>query len=196
MSALLMAASLALAAPKKNAEPLVWNTSYVAQGLRPGFKIGLDYPLAESRKVRDSRRPGKKTVRRALVVEPSVMAWHHWGNHTPITAGAQLIYRKGFGNGRHRELFVGQGATYAINAGRTYSFDDSGELQGSALAGNLMSATSVGFGLGRDLSRRKKGGPDLTWYVRPTATIWAPYNSGVAPVLTIELGVRRAWSQR
>lgn len=188
----LLAGSLALAAPKP--EPLVLNTSFVAQGIRPGFKVGLDYPLLEHKVTRKRAPKGRRTVRRALVVEPALTAWHHPNNMTPVTAGGQLIYRRALGNGRHRELFVGQGATYAFNANPTYELSASGKLEKVPLAGHWMSATSMGFGLGRDLSRA--GGPDLAWHLRPTLTIWAPYSTGAAPVFTVEVGVRKAHGRK
>ena len=121
------------------------------------------------------------------------MAWYHWGNHTPITLSGQLIYRRTSARGWSGEAFFGQGATYAINAGLTYSFDDRGELTSSRLAGQLMSATSAGFGIGR--TRARAGGAALAWHLRPTLTVWAPYTSGIAPVATIEIGVRRVWGK-
>jgi len=88
-------------------------------------------------------------------------------------------------------LFLGQGATYAINGGETCEFDSSDALICSSTAGNWMSATSMGFGLGRDLSATTDH--DLAWHIRPLAILWAPYNSGVAPVFMIEVGVRHSW---
>ncbi len=170
-----------------------WNTSLVAQGWRPGLKLGVELPLAQGERVL-TRRGVERRVDRLLLVEPSFTAWHHWGNHTPLTAGGQLIARRVRADGWTSEAFIGQGLTYAINAGTTYEFDDDGELVGSAMAGNWMSASSVGVGLGRDLSRSR--GVDLAWHIRPTMTVWAPYNAGVAPVFTVELGVRRAWFDR
>ena len=149
------------------------------QGVRPGVKLGGEYVL--SRKTR-------KKANRLLVLEPAVSSWHHWGNHTPVTAGVQLYRRKIKANRGTRELFIGQGVTYAINAGTTYEYDGSGELTGSRLAGHLMSATSIGVGLGYTPKAPRRD--HLAWHVRPTVTIWAPYNSGIAPVATIEGGVR------
>lgn len=168
------------------AAPAAVNTSLVAQGVRPGAKVGLEWPLVESQTVR-SRRGEERTTTRTLRVEPSLQGWYHWGNHTPLTASGQLIYRRTSHRGWSREALVGQGATYAINAGLTYAFDDSGELTSSRLAGQLMSATSLGLGIGRDTDAA------LAWHLRPTLTLWAPYTSGIAPVFTIELGIRRAW---
>ncbi len=167
-----------------------WNTSLVAQGWRPGLKLGVELPLADGEVTR-TRRDLERGYDRYLVLEPSFTAWHHPGNHTPLTAGAQIFARRVRSDGRTLEAFVGQGVTYAINAGTTYEFDADGELAGSALAGNWMSATSVGFGVGRDLSRTR--GVDLAWHLRPTMTVWAPYNAWIAPVFTLELGLRRAW---
>ena len=172
------------------AAPAVWNTSYIAQGVRPGAKVGLELALAESETSR-SRRGEERTTTRTLLIEPALQGWYHWGNHTPLTAGGQLIYRRTSHRGWSREALVGQGATYAINAGLTYSLDDSGELTSSRLAGQLMSATSLGFGIGRDTD----GAAALAWHLRPTLTIWAPYTSGIAPVFTIEIGIRRTWGE-
>jgi hypothetical protein len=171
---LLMLSTMALAAPT------VWNTSFIAQGIRPGAKIGLEHVLRESEEA---------PVKRSLLIEPSLMGWYHWGNHTPLTVSGQLIYRRTSARGWSREALLGQGATYAINAGKTYVFDDSGEITSSRLAGRLMSATSIGFGLGRTRS-------ELAWHIRPTLTMWAPYNSGIAPVFTVEIGVRRTWGEK
>lgn len=167
-----------------------WNTSLIAQAWRPGLKVGVEFPVAERAVVR-TRDDLVRSFDRYLVLEPSFTAWHHPGNHTPLTAGAQLHLRRVRVDGWTLEGFVGQGVTYAINAGTTYEFDDDGDLVGSALAGHWMSASSVGFGVGRDLSRTR--GLGLAWHLRPTMTVWAPYNAGVAPVFTLELGVRRAW---
>lgn len=164
------------------AAPAAWSASYIAQGVRPGAKVGLEWALASS------TGEGARATTRMLLVEPSLQGWYHWGNHTPLTASAQLIYRRTSHRGWSREAFVGQGATYAINAGLTYSFDDSGELTSSRLAGQLMSATSLGGGIGRGIA----GDADLAWHLRPTLTLWTPYTSGIAPVFTIELGIRRA----
>ena len=166
--------------------PRAVNMSLVAQGIRPGVKLGMDIPLLRQQHRSDRRPEGRKLTQRDMSVEPAVSVWHHWGNHTPITAGAQLFYRRGKESGWQRELFVGQGITYAINAGITYSFDQSGTLQGSRLAGRWMSATQVGFGLGRDRSDT-----DMAWHVRPTLMVWAPYNDTIAPVFLLEMGVRR-----
>lgn len=188
MSPLLML-SVGLAQPLQQAEDPLWNTSLVFQGVRPGFKLGAEFELAERVKKRPNRRrPPRRRIIRELAIEPSFTAWHHWGNHTPLTLSGQLITRRVKQNGRYREWFVGQGATYAINAGRTYSFDGDGELQGNRMAGRLMSATSVGFGVGREIPRTA-----LAWHVRPTVTFWAPYLDGAAPVITLEFGVRQAW---
>ena len=171
------------------ASPMVWNTGYIAQGIRPGAKVGVELGLKESEQVR-SRQGQERTISRSLLVEPSLQGWYHWGNHTPLTVSGQLIYRRTSPRGWSREAFLGQGATYAINAGLTYSFDDSGTLTSSRLAGQLMSATSLGFGIGRT-----PADADIAWHVRPTLMIWAPYTSGIAPVATIEIGIRRAWGE-
>ena len=181
LSVLMLIAATASAAPD-SVVPRIWNTSLIAQGWRPGVKVGGEYLL--SRKTYDD----KHGTKRHIVLEPSVSAWHHWGNHTPITASAQLYRRKIKSERRTREMFVGLGATYAINAGTTYAFDDSGELTGSALAGNLMAAVSAGVGIGRTPKAPRPG--NFAWHLRPTVTIWAPYTSGVAPVFTLEAGVR------
>ncbi len=186
---LLMGACMAQASHAEQSAG-AWNTSLIAQGWRPGAKLGFEVPLAEREIVR-TRRGIERTIDRLWLVEPSFTAWHHPGNHTPLTLGAQLYARRIRAKGWTIEGFVGQGVTYAINAGTTYEFDENDELVGSALAGRWMSATSIGFGLGRDLARSR--GVDLAWHLRPTMTVWAPYNAGVAPVFTVELGVRRAW---
>ncbi|MCB9743581.1 MAG: hypothetical protein H6740_13355 [Alphaproteobacteria bacterium] len=168
----------------------VLNTSFVAQGVRPGVKVGMQQPLAHKKITREGLLLERRW-QRIVFVEPSLMIWYHWGNMTPLTLSAQLHKERVKPSGWTRGVFIGQGATWAFNAGVTYHFDDAGELVGSRLAGRLMSATSVGMTVGRDLSR--KGGPELAWHVRPTATFWAPYNAGFAPVLTLEIGVRRTW---
>ncbi len=188
---LLLLTGLCLAqASAADLDASAWNTSLVAQGWRPGLELGFDIPLTE-REFVVQRRGVERSQTRLWVVEPSFTAWHHPGNHTPLTLGAQLYRRRIRSDGWTLEGFVGQGVTYAINDGMTYEFDDSGELVGSALAGRWMSASSVGFGVGRDLSRTR--GIDLAWHLRPTMTVWAPYNTNVAPVFTVELGVRRSW---
>ena len=169
------------------AAPTAWSIGYIAQGVRPGARVGLEWTLLESEK-NLSRRDEARTTTRKLLVEPALQGWYHWGNHTPLTASGQLIYRRTSHRGWSREVLVGQGATYANNAGLTYSFDDSGALTSSRLAGQLMSATSLGLGIGHDTA-----GATLAWHLRPTLTVWAPYTSGIAPVATIELGLRRAW---
>lgn len=171
------------------AETTTLNTSLIAQGVRPGAKVGVDVSWKEWERNRPGRREGRQQVIHSLQVEPSIQAWHHWGNATPIDVGTQLIYRRTAENGRQCEFLLGQGVTYAINAGMTYSFDDSGTLQGSRLAGNWMSASRVAVGVGRD--RSAAGGADLAWHARPTVTLWTPYNTGVAPIFSLEVGVRR-----
>ena len=169
------------------------NTSVLAQGIHPGAKVGVEFPLVDVESVK-TRAGEDRTIGRQLVLEPALSFWVHRHNLTPITLSPQLLYRRVGHRGWTPELFVGQGVTYAINAGVTYEFDDQGELVGGALAGRWMSATQLGFGIGRDLSVTRD--LDLAWHVRPAMTVWAPYNSGVAPVFSFELGVRRAWFSR
>ncbi|MEL6342169.1 MAG: hypothetical protein AAFV53_03490 [Myxococcota bacterium] len=189
LSHVLLWLGAAWADPPTSPPPPSWTVSYIAQGVRPGAKVGYDFPVLRRVKRRPNRREGKRAIRRDLAIEPSLSMWHHWGNHTPVTLSAQAIYRRSKPNGRQRELFIGQGLTYAINAGFTYRFDGD-TLDRSLLAGRAMSATSFGFGFGRDLRKKPRSNLELTWHARPTVTIWSPYNSGGAPVLTLELGVR------
>lgn len=172
-----------------DADALVWDTGFVAQAWRPGVKLGVEIPLVYRTRTKD-RLWGERVIDRELYLEPAFVGWHHWGNHTPLTLQAQLGWRRVGHRGWTREVVLSQGVTYAVNAGVTYGFQGD-ELRGSRLAGRTMSATSMGFGVGRDLNKAR--GVGLAWHVRPTMTIWAPYNTAIAPVFTVEFGVRRAW---
>ena len=183
MSPVLLWAGLALA------DTPTINTSLIAQGIRPGAKLGVEWMVASQEALHEGRPDGRQRVVHSVHVEPAVQAWHHWGNATPIRAGAQLVYRRTAEGGRQCEVLLGQGVTYAINAGVTYTLQPNGQLEGSRLAGNWMSASSVALGFGRDLSA--KGTRDISWHARPTLTLWTPYTTGVAPIFSLELGTRR-----
>jgi hypothetical protein len=173
-----------------HAAPLQWNTSYTAQAWHPGVKLGVELELTEAM-VEKTRQERAQTITRQILIEPSFTAWYHRHNHIPLTLSNQLIARWIRPDGKVWELLLGQGVTYAINDGETCEFDSSDDLVCSNLAGNWMSATTLGFGLGRDLSVTSDR--DLAWHIRPSTILWAPYNSGFAPVFMVELGVRRAW---
>ncbi|MFT5584879.1 MAG: hypothetical protein ACI9VR_002467 [Cognaticolwellia sp.] len=81
-----------------------------------------------------------------------IFARYHRQNATPLTPNTQVYARWIRTAGAVRELFIGQGATSAINHGETRELDSSDALICSRLPGNWMSATSIGFGLGRELS--------------------------------------------
>ena len=167
-----------------------WNTSYVAQGVRPGVLVGLEFPMHEIERTKQRRR-GPRTIHREVLIEPTFSTWIHRGNHTPMTLDGRFRTRRTREDGRQRELFFGFGGTYAFNAGKTYSFSDDGTLKDSRLAGRSMWSVNYGFGYGRTFMQ--SDGTELAWHVRPTLTLWVPYNTGTGAVWSIEMGIRRSW---
>jgi hypothetical protein len=171
---------------------LDWNTSVIAQGLRPGIQVGVEKPLREWERTRKGLWR-THLFHRQLVFEPGFSGWYHRNNHTPMSVDGRLRIRRTRSSGLQREFFIGQGFTYAINAGRTYWFDEDDTLQSSRLAGRAMRSSVVGFGMGMALTLAD--GSDIAWHLRPTLTVWNPYNAGLAPVWTVEVGVRRSWGR-
>lgn len=189
----LLLAATALAVP--NQVELVpkyrLDTSYVAQALRPGLRVAAEKSLWDSE--RDRLFTDEKLIRE-FTGSVGFMGWWHPHNQTPLLATAEVGFRRtGTFWGFQKEALVGMGMGYAINGGRTYRYNDSGELKGNPLGGRGVIAPSMGIGFGQDLSQVK---PKLkaSWHMRGRMHYQWPYNVAGAPVFTVELGISRPWT--
>lgn len=189
----LLLCAAALSAPDRSepAQGLRLDTSYVTQAMRPGVRVAVEKSLWSS--PRDRLLSDEQLIREVTGAVGAIGWWHPW-NQTPLMAHAELGFRRtGTFWGFQKEALLGFGMGYAINGGRTYRYNDSGELKGNPLAGRGLIAPSVGIGLGQDLSQVK---PKLqaSWHVRGRMHYQWPYNVAGAPVFTVELGISRPWS--
>lgn len=189
---LLTTAALAVPAPPQELVPKYrLDTSYVAQALRPGARVAVEKGLWSS--PRDRLLTDEQLIRE-FTGAVGVMGWWHPYNQTPLMAHAELGFRRtGTFWGFKKEALVGLGMGYAINGGRTYRYNNSGELRGNPLGGRGLIAPSVGIGFGQDLSQVKPKAK-VAWHLRGRMHYQWPYNVAGAPVFTVEAGISRPWS--
>lgn len=142
----------------------------------PGFKAGIETPLAGSYK------PGKRHS--ILLLGGNLSAYYHQGNHTGLFVDTELGYRFVTKGGFKAETFIGLGYHRSYIDGPVYTVNGSNEVKRNRFAGQNTFLLLWSFGLGKQM----KNSP-VSWHIRPGFMVRTPHNSVVLPHLFIETGV-------
>jgi len=181
-----MLTSLALAQETSTEALPISITTYRINGVNPGIKLGIDYPLSEVIKQRVKRNSKTKKVSKllylngsmALAIEPlSITNWL-----TSIEIARQRT--------RNEKWFVtpsiGLGALVRFNNGESWEVID-GEASKVGNTSRTYFTPNIGYTLGRNISIKES---DIAVYTRFSSAFAMGLNNTTVPLLSLELGLK------
>lgn len=183
-------------APKRVVEPrpgwaLRGTAEYYGRNVtRPGVRGGLDVVAAE-RRVRVQRRRGRglRVRDHALILAPTLAAYHHPGNHTGLLVEAALGYRLTHAGGFRFGVLCAVGYQRSFLAGPTYAVGTGDEVRRIRAAGNHRFAPSLALGFGYDLTRRDDRPRILSAvFSRLGVVAQIPQHASAVPVVFVSVG--------
>ena len=163
-------------------------------GIHPGLKIGIEYPLVNRKKERErffikrQEKFGSKVRFRQLFLSGSIGTYFHPNNHLGLFVGTELGTRKiKDKHGNFIEFNLGVGYLRRFYTLDTFSLDANESLQQIGAAGNGSFMISIAPAFGRDLSIKK--GKALRWFIKPGLQ-FSRYNHRFLPNGFLELGLQ------
>lgn len=161
-------------------------------GIHPGVKLGLEYPLSQKEKVKKrwtakrQDRKGPKTFRKEWALIGNVGFYNHPNNHSGLLISPEIAWRrtKMHKKGNFFGASLGLGYLQRFYNIPTYELG-SNEPIGGAGKGQFLSTFSIAFG--RDLMVKRD--MPLKWYVKPSVMVVMPYNHTVVATPVLEIGV-------
>ncbi|MCF6357965.1 MAG: hypothetical protein L3J54_09195 [Draconibacterium sp.] len=153
----------------------------------PGIKVGFDWNLLIIEKTKESRKR-IKTIRKILLVTPSVAFYNHKASHKGLIISTDLAYRRYSKRLFYREIGLGLGYFRKFNTGETWEVnnDETVNNTGSSSRGYFAPALSIAFGK-RFLT---KNSVPLSVFTRANVNAIFDYDATIVPELSIELGVQ------
>ena len=185
----------ALYGQHSNPQQLAVNISYFGEtAIHPGIKTGLSYTFWEKEKHHKrffkgrQNRLGPKAKKYQFWAGANLAFYNHPNNHSGLLPNLELGWRR---------IKMRQGTTFGAQIGLgylrrfynipTYALGVNGALDNVSAAGRGMFTPSVAVLWGKDLS--VKGKLPLSWHIKPTFLLLAPYNHTSVVDFALELGV-------
>lgn len=154
-------------------------------GINPGIKGGIEYSLFFKEKTIEKKKK-TKTVRKNLILAPSIAFYSHKNSHKGLLISADLIWRR-----YTKRLFIsdvsfGLGSYTRINSGTTYEKTPAG-IQESG--GSVSYFTpSIAYSFGKRFTLKESIPTEA--FIRTTANPIFNYNSSTSFEFSLELGLR------
>jgi hypothetical protein len=165
--------------------PLSFST-YNINGVGPGFKLGIDYPLSEVIKQRVKRNSKTKKVSKLLYLNGSMAFAVEPLSNTNWLNSVEIARQRT----RNDKWFVtpslGLGAITRFNNGDSREVVD-GEVIDLGITSRTYFAPSIGYTLGRNLSIRDS---DYAAYTRINSVFIVGMNNTTVPLLSLEIGLK------
>ncbi len=171
------------------------NVSYFGEtGIHPGLKVGLSHTLWEKEKHHKrwfkgrQNRLGPKVKMYQLFGGANLAVYSHPNNHTGVLPNLEVGWKRI--NMRRGSFFgaqLGIGYLRRFYNVATYELGEGGEPDKVSAAGRGMFVPSFAFLWGKDLS--VKGKTPISWHIKPTVMMLAPYNHTNVFSFALELGV-------
>lgn len=186
LALLIMVTSTVLAQDSSTeALPLSIST-YNINGLNPGFKLGIEYPLFEVIKQRVKRNSKTKKVSKLLYLNGSMAFAGEPLSNTNWLTSVEIARQRT----RNDKWFVtpslGLGALVRFNNGDSWEVAD-GEVTDLGTTSRTYLAPSLGYTLGRNLSIKES---DLAVYARVNSAFALGMNNTTVPLLSLEIGLK------
>lgn len=153
----------------------------------PGLKIGMDWNLLLVEKTKEKRKK-IKTIRKVLLVSPSIAWYRQKQSHTGLLLSADLQWRRYTKRLFFTELGFGLGTFHKFNAGETWAVKSDGSIKQKKLTSRVYFTPALSFGYGKRLLVANELPLDV--YTRLNGNILVGYNAGAVPELSFELGAR------
>jgi hypothetical protein len=166
------------------------SVTYFGENLfHPGVKAGILYPLSEKEKIKQRwlfKQNNQKDIRSQYFISGNLGFYNHANNHSAFFVQSELLWRKvkWHRKGNFWGLGLGVGylrRSYNIPVYQLGSNDEVNHAGKNQFLGNF----SIEFG--RDL-RAKRNIP-LTWQVKPSLMMIAPYGHTAVLNAALELGI-------
>lgn len=154
-------------------------------GLNPGIKGGLEYSLFFKEKTIEKKKK-TKTVRKNLILAPSVAFYSHKNSHRGVLVSADLIWRRYTKRLFISDISFGLGSYTRINSGITYENTPNGieEVSGST----SYFSPSIGYSFGKRFTIKESIPTEA--FIRATSNPIFNYNSNTSFEFSLELGLR------
>jgi hypothetical protein len=152
----------------------------------PGIKVGIEHPLFEKDKVKETKRKIKHK-KHQVISGANFGVYSHFKYNTALFLNTEIGYRYIRQGGIIFETMIGIGYLRTFLNGKTYSVNENGDVRNVFLAGNNSFMPSISLGFGHDVSQ--KSNRITSWFIKPVVFIQMPYNSSVLPHLALEAGV-------
>ncbi len=157
--------------------------------LHPGVKVGVLYPLSEKEKIKQRwlfKQGNQKDIRSQYFISAHLGFYNHANNHSALFVQSELLWRKVKWHRKGNFWGFGLGAGYLRRSYNipVYELGRNDEIKN---AGRSQVLGSFSMEFGRDL--RVKRNTPLTWQVKPSLLVLAPYGHTAVLNGALELGV-------
>ena len=157
-------------------------------GVHPGVKGGFEYSLFFKEKTKEKKRK-IKTIRKTLIISPSVGFYSHKNSHKGLLISGDLIWRRYTKRLFINDLSLGFGYFRKFNSGTTYEVTSGGveEIGGSSRG---YFTPSLGYSFGTRFIINEK--IPTEFFTKINYHFLLNYNSSAGIEITAELGLRMA----
>lgn len=170
------------------AKPSIRLSYYGHNYFRPGLSAGLEQPIWEKRKEKEKRNGKVKVKHRFWFLAADISAWYHPNSYSAQSLRAGALWRKVRNRGGKFEAALYLGVVNRFNNGRTYTVREDGTVKTRFWDSRIYFMPTVALGFGKDHLYAKKSRP-IAWHIRPTVSLWMPYNTIATPAFGLETGV-------
>ena len=154
--------------------------------VNPGAKIGFEYTLFLKEKTKEKRKK-VKTIRKTLILSPSIAFYSHKNSHQGLLISADLLWRRYTKRLYFLDISAGIGNYTRFNSGTTYEVTSAGVTEIKNAKRNYISAAFSGS-IGKRLTRVKSFPCDI--FLRNTNHIYTNFNSAIGNDMSFEIGFR------
>ncbi len=165
--------------------PLVFSY-FGSLGIHPGVKAGFEYSLLFKEKTKENKRR-TKTIRKNLLLLPSVSFYSHRDSHKGLLLSVDLIWRRYTKRLYIIDVSAGLGHYTRFNSGTTYRVTPS-KIETIKNARRSYFSPSLSASFGKRLQFIKSYSTDI--YIRNTYHIYTNFNSLIGNDTSFELGFR------
>jgi hypothetical protein len=159
---------------------------YANLGLHAGVKGGLEYSLYFKEKTKEKKRK-IKTIRKNLILAPSVAFYSHKKSHKGLLISADLIWRRYTKRLYISDISVGLGHFTKFNYGSTYEITPSGIKESKRTSRSYISP-SFSYAFGKRFNVKEAIPTEL--FLKTNINTLLGYNSKVSLELSLEVGLR------
>ena len=158
----------------------------------PGIKLGMDWNLLMVEKTKEKRKK-IKTIRKLLLVTPSIAFYHHKASHQGLILATDLAWRRYGKKLLYKEVSLGMGYFRRFNAGETWEVVGDGVVTNIGNTSRGYFSPSLSFGIGKRFMLQEQTPAAI--FSRLNINGLVNYNASTIAELSLELGVRMTLSK-